>query len=189
MNEVNQLPAYAKRVAISKKVRFEIFKRDAFACQYCGAHPPSTVLECDHIVPVCEGGANDEDNLITACFDCNRGKAGISLSVVPQNLSEKAVQVAEREEQLRGYSEILEAKRERLENETWRVLELLHPEAPTVPHEHFNSTRRFIERLGVHPVIEAMEIALASPARAKNTFRYFCGVCWNLVRTAEREGY
>ena len=26
--------------SLSKKARFEIFKRDGFVCQYCGAHPP-----------------------------------------------------------------------------------------------------------------------------------------------------
>ena len=29
-----------KRQAISKTVRFEVFKRDKFKCQYCGASAP-----------------------------------------------------------------------------------------------------------------------------------------------------
>ena len=30
--------------------------------------------EVDHIIPVSKGGDNDISNLITSCFDCNRGK-------------------------------------------------------------------------------------------------------------------
>lgn len=170
------------RVPLSKRTRFEVFKRDGFCCQYCGAHPPGVVLECDHIVPVAEGGQNDMDNLITACFDCNRGKSDVSLQVVPQSLTEKASEVAEREEQLRGYSQVMESKRQRLEDETWKVLGLLYPGQDSVPRDSFNSTRSFIEKLGFHSVYEAAEIALAGPCYGKRIFRYFCGVCWNRVR-------
>ena len=63
-----------KRKSIPKSVRFEVFKRDSFKCQYCGAYPPDVILEVDHIVPVAEGGENDMMNLITSCKGCNRGK-------------------------------------------------------------------------------------------------------------------
>lgn len=63
-----------KRKSIPKSVRFEVFKRDSFKCQYCGASAPDVILEVDHIVPVSEGGENDMMNLITSCRDCNRGK-------------------------------------------------------------------------------------------------------------------
>lgn len=174
-----------KRQALSKKTRFEVFKRDLFACQYCGAHPPKVILECDHIVPVADGGKNSMDNLVTACFDCNRGKSANSLSVVPQSLSDKAALIAEREEQLRGYSGVLEARRQRLDDETWRVLDLMNPGKDSVPRDHFNSIRMFIEKLGVHEVLDATEIALTSSASSSNMFRYFCGVCWNRVRKME----
>ena len=64
----------AKRKNLSKSVRFEVFKRDSFKCQYCGKSAPDVVLEVDHIIPVSKGGDNDISNLITACFNCNRGK-------------------------------------------------------------------------------------------------------------------
>lgn len=70
----------AKRKAISKKKRFEIFKRDKFTCQYCGSKSPDVVLEVDHINPVSKGGKDVILNLITSCFDCNRGKKDIKLS-------------------------------------------------------------------------------------------------------------
>jgi 5-methylcytosine-specific restriction endonuclease McrA len=107
------------RKPISKKARFEVFKRDGFTCQYCGSHPPDVVLEVDHIEPVSGGGSNDADNLITSCFNCNRGKADVPLNVVPQSLVEKSKEVAEREEQIRGYQSIMRERRERLESETF----------------------------------------------------------------------
>jgi hypothetical protein len=64
---------------VSKRVRFEIFKRDGFTCQYCNRKPPDVTLEVDHIDPRALGGSNEEINLITACWDCNRGKAAKSL--------------------------------------------------------------------------------------------------------------
>jgi len=64
----------AKRKSLSKGLRFDIFKRDGFTCQYCGRQPADVVLEIDHILPVYEGGTNDPMNLVTACEDCNRGK-------------------------------------------------------------------------------------------------------------------
>jgi len=68
------------RKSISKKLRFEIFKRDSFCCQYCGKSSPDVVLEINHINPIAKGGKNDSLNLITACFDCNRGKSDRQLS-------------------------------------------------------------------------------------------------------------
>lgn len=68
-----------KRKSTGKRLRFEVFKRDAFTCQYCGAQPPDVVLVIDHIHPVADGGDNDPLNLITACEACNQGKADKAL--------------------------------------------------------------------------------------------------------------
>lgn len=69
-----------KRKSITKKTRFEVFKRDSFTCQYCGSKAPDVVLEVDHLNPVKHGGDNDLLNLITSCFVCNRGKSARKLS-------------------------------------------------------------------------------------------------------------
>ena len=59
---------------ISPKKRFEILKRDHYACQYCGRKAPEVQLEVDHIEPYSKTKNNDPENLITACKECNRGK-------------------------------------------------------------------------------------------------------------------
>ena len=64
---------YSRPVADEwSKIRTRIFNRDSFTCQYCGA--TNTRLECDHVVPVSRGGSSLDDNLVTACFKCNRSK-------------------------------------------------------------------------------------------------------------------
>jgi len=55
-----------------REIRARIFARDDYTCQYCGTR--GVRLECDHIHPVSKGGSHDDDNLATACFDCNRSK-------------------------------------------------------------------------------------------------------------------
>lgn len=69
-----------KRKSLSKKVRFEVFKRDGFACQYCGRAAPDAILHVDHIEPVAEGGGDEITNLISACDSCNLGKGATPLS-------------------------------------------------------------------------------------------------------------
>lgn len=68
------------RKPIGKRLRFSIFTRDGFTCRYCGKQSDSVTLHVDHIIPVCQGGTNDEENLITACIECNQGKAGRTIS-------------------------------------------------------------------------------------------------------------
>ena len=62
------------RMPLPKKLRFEVLKRDGFACQYCGQGAPHVVLHVDHVIPVSRGGTNDPDNLVAACESCNSGK-------------------------------------------------------------------------------------------------------------------
>jgi 5-methylcytosine-specific restriction endonuclease McrA len=75
-----QTTAKPKRKPISKQLRFEVFKRDKFTCQYCGRSAPDIILNVDHITPVSQDGTNDIMNLITSCFDCNNGKRAKLLS-------------------------------------------------------------------------------------------------------------
>lgn len=73
----------ARRKSTGKRLRFSVFQRDHFTCQYCGAQPPAVVLVVDHIDPVARGGQTTIDNLITACETCNQGKADRSLGQCP----------------------------------------------------------------------------------------------------------
>ena len=92
-----------QRKPLSKRVRFEVFKRDKFICQYCGEKAPNVVLHIDHIEPIAAGGDNDVTNLITSCVGCNSGKSD-------KKLDDNSV-VEKQRQQL----EILQDRREQIE--------------------------------------------------------------------------
>lgn len=65
-----------QRCPIPPKQRLRILKRDKYSCQKCGAAGPDIEVEVDHIVPVMRGGSDEDSNLQTLCYRCNRGKGG-----------------------------------------------------------------------------------------------------------------
>jgi hypothetical protein len=180
----------AKRVHIGNSRRFEIFKRDFFMCQYCGNHPPSAVLEVDHILAVANGGFDDDSNLITSCFECNRGKAARKLSIVLQSLADKAALVYEREQQLLGYQRIIQAQEDRLEDEAFKVLDYLgllreEDDGRYASKYQLSSVKRFLKILGYHEVFNAAEICIVKEIHNHCVFKYFCGVCWKKIKEAQ----
>jgi 5-methylcytosine-specific restriction endonuclease McrA len=66
----DRLPSAA--VSFSRR---NIFKRDHYACQYCGVQPGSEELTIDHVVPRAQGGESRWDNCVLACLACNKRKA------------------------------------------------------------------------------------------------------------------
>jgi len=57
-----------------KMTRYEIFNRDKYMCQYCSEQ--SRHLTLDHVIPRSRGGEHTWENVVSACVDCNRRKAG-----------------------------------------------------------------------------------------------------------------
>ena len=80
---VTETGARRVRAGMSLRLRFTVMERDGFRCVYCGANGPGTKLHVDHVVPVSAGGGNDRANLVTACGDCNSGKAARLLTSYP----------------------------------------------------------------------------------------------------------
>lgn len=173
------------RQAISKRTRFDIFKRDGFKCQYCGAAPPDVLLELDHLKPVASGGGNELENLITSCFDCNRGKADGTLTSVPPSTNERAQAVAEKLAQLKSYNALLR-KQAKATDKSIDAVELIFQ--GSFPDWSFNDSfrvsvrRNFLSKLAEHEVCDAMALACARGLDRDRTIKYFCGVCWNLIR-------
>lgn len=173
-----------KRTPIKKKTRFEVFKRDGFACQYCGATPPEVVLHVDHIIAVAEGGGNGTDNLITACESCNLGKGATPLDAVPKSLKLKAAEIAERREQLNAYNAVLQAEKEQAESEAWRIAAILSGKKHVKQYgrQDFRSITQFLEKLPYSDVEKAAEMAFGRGYEHTRTFKYFCGICWTVIR-------
>lgn len=176
----------SKRKTLRPVDRFEIFKRDCFTCQYCGAKPPGVLLHVDHILPIAKGGGNESSNLVTACQDCNQGKAARLLTSVPLSLKETAARAAEMDLQLQAWQAQQEERVKRREAEAWKVVhELFGVDRNTVAMDYFRSILRFIDSIGTVGVLEAVDIAKCNCKDWWNEdryFRYFCGICWNLLR-------
>jgi HNH endonuclease len=100
------------RKSTGKRLRFEVFHRDHFTCQYCGVQPPDVVLVVDHITPVAQGGTTTLDNLITACEPCNQGKADRGLGHVAPRPDADLLYLATQQEtaELRRYQAAVREK-------------------------------------------------------------------------------
>lgn len=70
LTEYDRVPT--NTVAFSRR---NIFKRDRFTCQYCGAQPGSEELTIDHVQPRSRGGTSTWENCVLACIECNSKKA------------------------------------------------------------------------------------------------------------------
>jgi len=66
-----------------------IFRRDNFTCQYCGAQ--DVPLTIDHIIPKVRGGRDTWTNLVTACIDCNNKKGNHTLAEAGMVLHTKPI--------------------------------------------------------------------------------------------------
>ncbi|MDE2383680.1 MAG: HNH endonuclease [Alphaproteobacteria bacterium] len=70
---VVSLKTYVKPSRTPAFTRFNVFLRDKFTCQYCGAHDDLTF---DHVIPRSRGGQTTWENVVTACSPCNLAKGG-----------------------------------------------------------------------------------------------------------------
>ena len=60
-----------------RKVGFNrpnLYRRDAFSCQYCGSALPGSKLQVEHVMPRSRGGPTTWENCVAACDDCNSRK-------------------------------------------------------------------------------------------------------------------
>lgn len=187
------MPRHSNRKSISNKLRFDVFKRDQFACQYCGRKPPSVVLHIDHIIAVVDGGTNDEANLATSCDQCNNGKGSRPLTSLPKKQAINLERRMEQAKQLRMYNEFLLEERER-ENE---IIERLgsywfgmdHRPEFRFPDKETEGVRPFVQQLPETEIMRAIAITkrkmscITSYAYVKNdSWKYFCAICWRMIR-------
>lgn len=152
-----------KRKSLSKKVRFEIFKRDSFTCQYCGQSAPEITLEIDHINPIYEGGSNDLINLITSCFECNRGKSKNKLTE-SDILKKQKLQIQELNEKKQQLQLFIEWKKElmNIENEQLNyILDILLNYNIELSEYGKSYFKRLVKKYGLKEVIDVIDISFS----------------------------
>lgn len=185
----------AKRTPIPKSVRFEVFKRDKFTCQYCGASAPDVILEIDHIMPVSKGGTNDIMNLVTSCRDCNRGKKDKALSdnsavkMQKQMLDDRQ----ERRDQLAMMLEWRESLEEEIDQEIDYINDVLCKGKDWYLNDHGRKTiRKLIRKFGFNEVCEACYIALDQYDMDNRDgwqygFNKIGGICFNRQKARDED--
>jgi hypothetical protein len=173
------------RKQISKRTRFEVFKRDNFTCQYCSAKPPKVPLEVDHIIPVSKKGTNEMINLITACFDCNRGKSNIELADAPASIIDTMERKRIAQQQYLDYKKVLKKDKNILESDINEVESVYSNSFNRYEFtERFRLTvGKFIKEIGFVEVEDAMIVACNKIYYHEDkALKYFCGICWNKIK-------
>ena len=183
------------RKPIPKAVRFEVFKRDKFTCQYCGASAPDVILQIDHIKPVSKGGTNDIMNLVTSCRDCNSGKSNRELSddsaikVQKQRLDD----MQERREQLEMMLQWRDSLLKNLEAEIDAIDGIFCSQTSWGISEHGRiCIRKLIKQFGFNEVYESTQISIdryytGSENSWNKAFDKIGGVCYNRKKAREQD--
>ncbi len=101
------------RIRPPKGVREEVFRRDGYTCQMCGASKDDGAkLELDHIIPVAQGGTNDLNNLQTLCRECNQNKSDL---ILPSGLK---IDIEIKQNKLNTLNRLLQENKNKLDNTT-----------------------------------------------------------------------
>lgn len=176
-------------MAVSKRLRFEILRRDGHQCRYCGRLATDGQLTVDHVVPVSLGGSDAPSNLVAACRDCNAGKAASNPDV------EVVAQVAD--DALRWAAAIAEAAREMLgreagrgaTREAFRARWVSAMGGTPLPPDWTASVDQFVASgLPAELLLDCIDVAArAGQVHPENRFRYVCGVAWTRIRELQTQ--
>lgn len=115
----------------------------------------------DHVLAVARGGTDEDENLVAACFDCNRGKrTKILLRPQPPPPTKQEMDM---------------------------VCSVLAGEQH-ITADKVRSIRLFIHSLGVErTVLAARKATRKMNGYNVRCFRYFCGVCWRWIKEGRLE--
>ena len=174
---------------VSKRLRFEVLRRDGHHCRYCGKGVADAIITVDHVVPTALGGTDLPDNLVAACEDCNNGKtstipdgptiAGAADDAVrwARAIKLAAAELEAQEEPKHEYRAAFKAAWEHWGYDSGgkRKTFELDPEWAT-------TMDRF--RLAGLPATvwpDIVESTMTSRTKLDNRFRYCCGIGWRMV--------
>jgi hypothetical protein len=165
-------------VTVSKRLRFEILRRDNHACRYCGGTAPESPLTVDHVVPVALGGNDDPSNLVAACKDCNGGKSSVPAGApLVADVVNDAMRWAAAMQQ--AANEIY-AEEDALEDICQAVYNAWKPR--WIPSDYRNSLYTIVKAgLTQEDLVDLVRVAQAA-RWVDDRWSYFCGCCWKRIK-------
>lgn len=142
-------------------------------------------LHVDHVIPRSLGGANDPTNLVTACAGCNSGKSSVAPDQnVVDAIDDRAARWAAAMQAAAAEQRAEQAREQdgmQLFYNSW--FNLMGDDS-ALGHEWEPTIASFIGN-GLTPddFDYAIRATVAGPVWSGNRlFRYFCGVCWRMIR-------
>lgn len=179
-------------MAVSKRLRYEILRRDNHRCRYCGATAPDVPLRVDHVLPVALGGGDDPSNLVAACQDCNAGKAASTPdAALVADVSEDAIRWARAAAEASRLMAIETMDKWDFAREIGGLWEsctirwdgTFWPRPEDWPDGLDGFRRRGLSRV---TIVDSLRIAIAANHVAEDDrWRYFCGICWKKISQLE----
>lgn len=165
-------------MAVSKRTRYEVLRRDNHTCRYC--HATDSPLTVDHVTPTALGGTDDPSNLVAACKDCNAGKSSSSPDatlVADARQAELKWAAA-----MRAAAETLSVHRDREQEFVgeWAIAWSEHTWGSAPKDAEASVARLYTCGLPLEVMLDAVRITGAAYG-IHNRFSYFMGICWKRV--------
>ncbi|MCE5345382.1 MAG: HNH endonuclease [Bacteroidales bacterium] len=150
------------RKSISKKVRYEVFKRDSFKCQHCGKSAPDIILVVEQIKNISENGDNNILDLVASCRNCLQKMGG---NVLDDNsfLAKQQKEIAKLRERIAELKMMTEWKSGLSETDVIDLIKIdifwsnFFPEFSFGEPEHIIHLKELINKFGRESVLEAMK--------------------------------
>ncbi|MEU8278195.1 HNH endonuclease [Microbispora bryophytorum] len=175
-------------MAVTKRLRYEVLRRDNYTCRYCGASAPDVKLTVDHVTPVALGGRDESANLVTACEPCNTGKTSTTPGApLVENVAADALRWAQAVKA--ASSQMLADLKARQQihadfEKAWSVWPAARGKGPVLlPPGWRDTVDAFIGAGLPWPVLaECITKAMTrDKVKADDKFRYMCGIAWSKV--------
>lgn len=166
-------------MALSKRLRFEVLRRDDYRCRYCGATSEHVLLTVDHVLPVALGGKDDATNLVAACADCNSGKSSATPSdALVADVEDDALRY------MRAAGLVAERRVQRLDAlyDAIQQFDLAWTrEVPEILDDRTNDWDTTVATwLGRGLTLDELVFYVPRALLRKQRWRYFCWIAWRL---------
>lgn len=177
-------------MAVSRRLRFEILRRDGYTCRYCGAKAPDVALEVDHVIPQALGGGDTPNNLVTACEDCNSGKSSTTADLPEVEDVDATAALVERAQRVASERRRMEiAKLEGFFDDFEAYYRDKVYEAPgggSYGPSWTTSVERFLSE-GLDPEDLLYYVRVVADACPRKPWAYFCGCCWREITRRQED--